>query len=956
MKMEAWAKRIFLILGILATVSMWVDLKKFFPLSSDRLPAADSVIKQNFDLVTNGIYKTAVKLGQLPVKLAVPLVIRYKIGDYLDTLADPKKTATPLKAEIRDRIKRRINRGEFVDAVIPFVWALKEQYVIPKEFAAEHKFESYIVNEYSLREKVPGLRHSLFSWGIEEKKDASEGGDIPQLKMDDKIVVGLIELYDTMFLQNSEDYIFTSKTIQKETVDKAVPRLEKLLRSIAESMPVGSEHRGALEGIVGSRIRMEAIVISFSTFLRNLVQKNYYAFASMATRREDLKVWLETEFDKKDFGLLFDYLNHMNRGRRFGVHIAVDGLQGRLLQALAHPADDPFFARLIEDEKNLLKQVPSFHPSLTKAPETRNEFLYHVSNNKRPLLDRRYLPFFKKLYASRGSLSHIARQGIATTPTISVRNLPIIKTGADVAGPGGTGIPNFHFVDRPDDRAYYFFGNDALLLEDIARKQGLRTMFERMPSLNSLNCMAQYDAGSQRSFDPLINLIVGEKARDFGELLCYAELKKRAEVEKKLYQLRRVLMSNIASGRGFLWVTRAGRSEQIIKDLIELSDQAMPEYLLYYNPWPDHFAHFKGAFSNEILSPTGELNRLDYWLGKFSELYEKAGLSSKTLWAMAGDHGLTPVYYYLNPEVVVFDAMREEGTQLVVEKISSDEGEGPKITHPDRSKRPSMKEKDLVIASTAGGNYMIDAFVSQEPREWNRQPLHKELKVWRSLEGKELDLVEEIRQRLKETLDYLAVREVKPSKDMSVTRLVSTHAGKRVDALVYRAGKSYFVINQNDSDLLNLRSQSRYAMAGDPAQRARLIGLCLDSARFDDPKSWCSAEQWRDLTAFTDRPDSVVQIAHLFDEDRAGTINLFPRAGVGYNTKVPGRHAGEDFHEKDAFVGIWGEVLMRRKFSKGKTLPDSVVNGSTATTIYHYLTGREPTGTDGFGFPSLLKD
>ncbi len=49
---------------------------------------------------------------------------------------------------------------------------------------------------------------------------------------------------------------------------------------------------------------------------------------------------------------------------------------------------------------------------------------------------------------------------------------------------------------------------------------------------------------------------------------------------------------------------------------------------------------------------------------------------------MAGDHGLSPVFYYINPEVEVLEKLQSDlGKQLIVKKISSDEGEGHKLTH-----------------------------------------------------------------------------------------------------------------------------------------------------------------------------------------------------------------------------------------------------------------------------------
>ena len=96
-----------------------------------------------------------------------------------------------------------------------------------------------------------------------------------------------------------------------------------------------------------------------------------------------------------------------------------------------------------------------------------------------------------------------------------------------------------------------------------------------------------------------------------------------------------------------------------------------------------------------------------------------------------------------------------------------------------------------------------------------------------------------------------------------------------------------------------------------------------------------------------------MQLAHLYDSDRAGTVNLFPRAGIGYNSRVPGRHAGELFHEKDAFVGAWGGGL-----SPGPGAPrlEAAVNGSLPMLVYEYLSGEAATpGEDGWGHPSLAE-
>jgi hypothetical protein len=103
------------------------------------------------------------------------------------------------------------------------------------------------------------------------------------------------------------------------------------------------------------------------------------------------------------------------------------------------------------------------------------------------------------------------------------------------------------------------------------------------------------------------------------------------------------------------------------------------------------------------------------------------------------------------------------------------------------------------------------------------------------------------------------------------------------------------------------------------------------------------------LTQFTNRPDSVNQLAHLYDNDRAGTVNLFPVEGVGYNTIVPGRHAGESFPEKDAFVALWGRGEMVARKLGGAGI------GVVPASLYERVSGEKvKLGEKGFAYDSVL--
>ena len=55
-----------------------------------------------------------------------------------------------------------------------------------------------------------------------------------------------------------------------------------------------------------------------------------------------------------------------------------------------------------------------------------------------------------------------------------------------------------------------------------------------------------------------------------------------------------------------------------------------------------------------------------------------------------------------------------------------------------------------------------------------------------------------------------------------------------------------------------------------------------------------------------------------------------------------------NFHEKDAFAGVWGAPL------RPGPRPEQAVNGSVAPTLHAWLTGDVPTvGANGWGYPML---
>ncbi len=945
-----------LLVSIFIFTSLFFYPKKFSQSNlSSRHP--DGLITSGFLAIAEDIYQIGATLGSVPVETVKKLVIDYGIASYLEKL--------PLKEDVRKRVESRLNDERYMARVVPFLLALKNQYAEPKD-AAELKFDSYVRGNSSLH--LPGVNHELFN--LTPKAKAAEGG----FSLSEDLAGNLVSIYDSIFIQGKST-VGDDESLEKpfhplsekdrDLIERTKPFIRNLLTKLKEKTEkekagktdpgaANSEAMQMLGILLTNEKKLDAATISLIDFVKYMVHKSYRYFALKVIREIELKDWL---YKKLSQGRYDDILNFLElaENRRYAVQIGVDGLQGSLMQALAQPEkNETFLKALVTDFSNAEQLKPKEEPTTPPNHAHNIKFLEYLLAKKRT--PESYLPFFKFLYSNYEQ--NISSGGISTTPTISVRNLPVIFTGAEVAGPNSTGIPNFHFVDRKDqkNRSYYFYGNDALLLETLTANSGMITMFDRLRGVSTLNCNAQYEWHSQASFDGLLNLGIGEGDRDFGEVRCYAELRVRAAKEIELRNTRKQVKSLVEEIKNsFFTVTRKHRVRQLFDSLAKLEQEGMPQYLLMYLPWPDHFAHFKGPFSNEILASSGELNRLDYWLGKITETYKSAGVYTRTLFGMAGDHGLAPIFYTLNPEKTVLEALaKETGREIKVKKISSDEGEGPKINHsidPD-----SMKDFDVIIASTAGGNYMMDFFSGQDDASWRQQPLYGDLTQLKLLDGgKPINIINEIASRLSETLDYLVVRENNCSVQECHLHVVGTRDGRQVDDFIIRKGTRIFYVPydwSHEKSLLDLEDVGRYQKFSDSELTLRdsLLNDCLKKASPDDPTTWCTEDTWRKITSYTSRPDSVVQLSHIYDEDRAGTINLFPRYGIGYNTKVPGRHAGESFHEKDAFMGFWGEPTRNSNLNR---LGPTVI-GSLAPTIYSFLSEvdlKEPRA--GFGFPSV---
>ncbi|MFT6070878.1 MAG: hypothetical protein ACJAT2_002639 [Bacteriovoracaceae bacterium] len=919
-----------------------------------RLPANDplDLVYRERQFQNTKIYQYSGFLAIPPARWIAKIVIEKKLKAFLDDI--------PLPKEVRQRIDGKVKHKNFMAQMVPFLLGVRELYMATEEDKTIN-FEKYILPLFPDPNAIPGLKHSKFTYG---DPDFGEAHAVKEKKAISKIFLSqVIEVFDALLL-NDDQYILGQKPkVGVELGEIAMPHVKKLLQLAIKEFELGPKVIEQILPILKDDLMIEALSISAAEAILMYAYKHYQMFAKKYHKQRVLKQWMKDELVKKD-SKLWDYLEKNINERRYGIHIVVDGLQGNLMESLSASSPNNKFLKTIHKEhKNFKDFKPKDVPSKKMETVQQVDFLNYLVGRSSPFKEKNYLPFFKELYKS--SNNSIAKNGLSTTPTISARNLPIAFTGAPVTGEHSTGITNFNFLDRENNRSYYFWGNDALQFDAIAEKNGQLTNFLRLPHLNSLNCSGSYFEGADWSFDPMINLVAGELQRDFGDILCIKELERRALNEVKASRLRARLLTYKEKIKKYNRFRRRYQNRgsfnrkdptlaahAIIQDLSELENDSLPTHLVYYNPWPDHFAHFTGPFADEIISPTGELNRLDYWLGRIKSIYKKAGVLNKTLFGMTGDHGLDPVYYVINPEVAVFEKMTNDGIEVKVHKVSVDEGGGPKLKHP--LKPQSMKGFDVIVGSTAGGNHNMDLFIDQGSN-WKKQPLISHLRNYQLLSGQKVDILDEILTNLGDTLDYLVVRNKEGTPSKTDTQILRKWNGKLHQGRVIRIDDRIFYSSK--SDILQVRSPSRYRDISKNLSSAKKLQIkCLDKAKIDDPNTWCDESTWRELTSYSARPGSVGQTAHLYDTDLAGTINLFPAQGVAFNTTVPGRHAGELFHEKDAFVGVFGEPV------GAKAKLQSEINGSIPRVIYEWLSGSQTSDESdikyhqkGWGFDSFYK-
>jgi hypothetical protein len=894
-----------------------------------------------------------------------------------------------LPADCKSRLVAMVRGEQFQDVTVPFVYYLYETYGAPVAEPADVSDLTYPPQ------------------GEAAAGDAGGGPGLAELVRESpavrKHVAVALEVFDALFLQVKPGAYEQNLPLRERYDDASYERLKELVRKVADEYlePVddapGSEgeesgYQAKLEEILGDEQRLGTFVEFLADFIRQQSDSWLQSFLRREHRREARIAWVEECIQENRLYEIADYARARAR-RRFAVEIVVDGLQGKLLEGLVQLSSggaEGSGARYVKELVHWL-QSDEMDPARygDGMPPGVGSDVVELARNA-PIRPG-YLENFKKYVFGPEACAVTVSVATVETPTISVRNLQVVKTGHTAAGPLGTGLPNFSYVDRRTGRGWYFWGSDVLYLARIfgnledqipggKRRDGpgARTLFERLRGRNTLSCMASVDTGATEKIAAEVGLVTGELERDFIEKVLLQRLRSRAKVEKLLDERRRWLGKHRNLSHSFLGsllfdARDLKRFHEYARFLAQNEDQGLPDFLLWYSPWVDHFAHPEGPFSDALIGQRGEYDRLDFFLGKVVGVYESvetadggATCADRTLFGLVSDHGLIYTPRLVSPEKLLFDGMRADGIDVACWKMTADEGGLPIIRGPEDGFVPA--DCDAAVGSTAGGSYVIDVFSHEAERgsaSWQRHPDYHQLHAHKLRSGQTIDWIEQLKLRLKGVMDIAVVREYGPragepwpSEVESVVRIVSCGRG---EARIWRTRGAdtaevryrYEILGGQDPlDLVGSLRDYLLPEDGPPLEQARRM---LEEA-LDSPEG-CDDETWQRLLSYTRRPDVVHTLSHLYDSDRAGTINVFPAWHIGVNSKVPGRHAGESFEEKNGTHIYFGAGLVRGSFQTAR-------NGSVPVTLYHWLVGDDrffgrcassgKSPADEFAYPSLL--
>jgi hypothetical protein len=344
----------------------------------------------------------------------------------------------------------------------------------------------------------------------------------------------------------------------------------------------------------------------------------------------------------------------------------------------------------------------------------------------------------------------------------------------------------------------------------------------------------------------------------------------------------------------------------------------IPSAVLYYEWATDHFGHENGPWSDDVYD---SLVEADTQFGRLVRVYQEAGIYEQTYFFLLSDHGQIPT----RPEYVPIDRMfAEQGfkTRFISHELIAKTGLSGLLRFRQLFLGSGTLEGYNCALGTAGGG-SVAAFFSKnggtDAESWKEQVYLEDLFSYPVGENKRVNVARFINSI--EGMNLFFVRESDFLEGQPhATRIVSPNGSSRVSARFdgeKLVAVKYEVVEGNDPlDYMRDSALAKFAAEG-----------------------YHTELEWLRATAETKYPDAPVQIAHIMETPRAGTVIMVPHDHRSFNARTWSKHGGMSS----------GEMLTTFALS-GPCVKHGVIEYSRVVDFaptFLYLMGKEAPRLDG---------
>src|SRR6185503_14939714 len=242
-------------------------------------------LRSGVEVLATDIYHSLSWSANLPVKAVIPVAVRRVVKSFVADLEVPD--------EVKRRLTERIDRAEFTDSTVPFLYGLSQLYTAKPE---TETFEKHVRAGFADLRSTPGFEHTLFHWdakppaGEEEAKtEATPAPDEDKYKAKAVVMAGLVMIFDALFLQPGGDPLRIHDRRSPEVIARAAAIVTDVLRSIAAQLPETGRLRGDLLKLAADTEHIEALTISMGDLIGDLSYGSFQRYLRLQKRKEELR-------------------------------------------------------------------------------------------------------------------------------------------------------------------------------------------------------------------------------------------------------------------------------------------------------------------------------------------------------------------------------------------------------------------------------------------------------------------------------------------------------------------------------------------------------------------------------------------------------------------------------------------------------------------------------------------